>query len=835
MAQSRDMHLAYDHDMSQLAIAVVGPGWSGTTHRVATIAHEFDGDATWVVATPLETEVDFGALRAIGDIADAADHHGAADALETALGDDLLVVDDAHDLDDQSIRALATLVERGRPVVVAHRPTSRAAIGALDDVIERRGVVTRLGPLDEAELGAALATSRGGAVDSDVVAEVHRRSAGLPGMALALLDGSGVLLDEPDPVAVRVDAELRRAGEPVRQVAEVLAMASRPPDDVVCRTADVAGADLPSISAALDRAGLTGAESLELVPAVQVAVRGSLSSADRRSVHRRLAQALLDRGGEAIEAAEHLLAAGATGDEAAEVYARAGDDLRFSRPEEALRWYEEAVAGGAPGSRVAAGRAEAAAFAGSRVDAEVLGPDDPPADRARLLAVRAAESSREGRLERSHQLYGQIEGHPQLTADATAALAATALVGLGRLDEARERSRPPADPLDARADVARFLGEAVISHSTDPQSSAPLFVEAAEALERVDLDMVLPESPHALAALCLSLSGDLMAAEALLQRAVVGTPAGPAFDPRHRLLMAWVHLRSARYELPTRELADIDPEPLDSRDRLLHAAIGAGLARRSGDVPALRAAWADAEPALLRGVGDLFHLEPLAELILASARLRHRERAQPVIDALSEAVGRVGEARAWTIPSAWLQVQLAVEDEDVDAARAATAIINDIVPATAAQEALRAVAGIWCGLLEDRVQPEEVVEVASELAAAHLPWEASRVAGQAAVRVRDQATARRLLEQARTFHHDPDSPTGAVASDAGLTSREVDVGRYVLDGLTYREIGAQLYISPKTVEHHVARIRRKVQASTRAEMLAALRDLFSDQGNGGGG
>ena len=73
-------------------------------------------------------------------------------------------------------------------------------------------------------------------------------------------------------------------------------------------------------------------------------------------------------------------------------------------------------------------------------------------------------------------------------------------------------------------------------------------------------------------------------------------------------------------------------------------------------------------------------------------------------------------------------------------------------------------------------------------------------------------------------------PHGRVLG-AGLTAREIDVSRYVLDGLTYREIGAQLYISPKTVEHHVARIRRKVQAGSRAEMLASLRALLADQGD----
>ena len=56
-----------------------------------------------------------------------------------------------------------------------------------------------------------------------------------------------------------------------------------------------------------------------------------------------------------------------------------------------------------------------------------------------------------------------------------------------------------------------------------------------------------------------------------------------------------------------------------------------------------------------------------------------------------------------------------------------------------------------------------------------------------------------------------------------LSEREQTVAQHVVDGLTHKEIGAQLYISPKTVEHHVAKIRQKLGATTRAEMLAALR------------
>ena len=50
----------------------------------------------------------------------------------------------------------------------------------------------------------------------------------------------------------------------------------------------------------------------------------------------------------------------------------------------------------------------------------------------------------------------------------------------------------------------------------------------------------------------------------------------------------------------------------------------------------------------------------------------------------------------------------------------------------------------------------------------------------------------------------------------------------MLDGRTHREIGAQLYISAKTVEHHVARIRQKLGAGSRAELLAAIREQLAE-------
>jgi len=62
--------------------------------------------------------------------------------------------------------------------------------------------------------------------------------------------------------------------------------------------------------------------------------------------------------------------------------------------------------------------------------------------------------------------------------------------------------------------------------------------------------------------------------------------------------------------------------------------------------------------------------------------------------------------------------------------------------------------------------------------------------------------------------------TGSLDPYETLTTREREVLRLVEEGLTNREIGARLYISPKTAEHHVSRIYAKLGVNTRAEAAA---------------
>ncbi len=56
-----------------------------------------------------------------------------------------------------------------------------------------------------------------------------------------------------------------------------------------------------------------------------------------------------------------------------------------------------------------------------------------------------------------------------------------------------------------------------------------------------------------------------------------------------------------------------------------------------------------------------------------------------------------------------------------------------------------------------------------------------------------------------------------------MTAREVEVLDLLADRLTNRQIAQQLYLSPKTVEKHVAALARKLGARDRVELAEVAR------------
>lgn len=59
----------------------------------------------------------------------------------------------------------------------------------------------------------------------------------------------------------------------------------------------------------------------------------------------------------------------------------------------------------------------------------------------------------------------------------------------------------------------------------------------------------------------------------------------------------------------------------------------------------------------------------------------------------------------------------------------------------------------------------------------------------------------------------------------GLTNRQLDVLRALNDGLSNSEIADRLFVSPKTVDHHVSAILAKLEVASRGEAAAKARNL----------
>jgi DNA-binding NarL/FixJ family response regulator len=63
---------------------------------------------------------------------------------------------------------------------------------------------------------------------------------------------------------------------------------------------------------------------------------------------------------------------------------------------------------------------------------------------------------------------------------------------------------------------------------------------------------------------------------------------------------------------------------------------------------------------------------------------------------------------------------------------------------------------------------------------------------------------------------------GRDASDNALTVQEYEIASLAATGLTNREIGKQLFLSPRTVSTHLYRIFPKLGVSSRAALRDAL-------------
>jgi DNA-binding CsgD family transcriptional regulator len=704
----------------------------------------------------------------------------AATVHAVLAADGPLLVDDAHRLAPEVLAALTDAALGGRHIVVTRRPTlTGPELAALDDALAATGATERLPEADADDDAGNLPGWRGD--ETAVTARAQRR--------LALLDAASA------------------------QVMRVLALDLGLAREALAAAAHVDAGELAPAFRAAYEAGFTDAGE-RLVPAVRRGILAGLSPTEQRTLLDAAARGVVAAGLDPAPVAQRLRETGARSATAAAVYRATGHALRLTDPVAAAGWLDDALDAGDDPARQAADRAEIAALLGEPVEP----PEAPDAEDAGRVAIAlgaaAAAAGRPGRAVEHLRAAGPDGTH------LAAAIAWTA----GLVTHPDGAVQPW---------LARFT-EASAATARDPQAALPGLIEAAEGLRGTTIP--LPDTPHAVAAVAAVADADAATAERLLERALAPKLLGPVMTTRHRLLLAWVRLRAGRYDTATAVLKETRDAALPGRERLLRTALQAGLARRSGDVAAMREVWPAVQEHLARRAVDLLAVELVEELAVTAARLRQRRNTEALLAALDAAAAGLDPHTPWRVPLAWTRLQVAAATDDADDAAAAAAAFDDLtITGAGPRHAAMLEAGRqWSAVLRGDVDEERVTDVAATLAGVQLPWEASRLVGQAGVRTTDPAVARRLLEKARDLAG-AEPPTAAAPSGpaaAGLSEREVEVSRLVLAGRTHREIGAQLYIAPKTVEHHVARIRAKLGATTRAEFIASLRHVLAEPGDG---
>jgi DNA-binding CsgD family transcriptional regulator len=104
-----------------------------------------------------------------------------------------------------------------------------------------------------------------------------------------------------------------------------------------------------------------------------------------------------------------------------------------------------------------------------------------------------------------------------------------------------------------------------------------------------------------------------------------------------------------------------------------------------------------------------------------------------------------------------------------------------------------------------------------------LVWEALRGLETLGARAAWERVAQRLRQLGEPVPRGPRPTTRA--NPAGLTAREIEVLELLSDGLRNAEIADRLYVSTKTVGHHVSAILAKLGVRSRTEAAAAASRL----------
>jgi len=702
----------------------------------------------------------------------------------------LLLIDDAHRLDELAVESLLERVRAGASVVAATRFVHPGpSVRRLVEEFERHRPSVVLGLLSADEIGELLPAAIG---DRAAAAAVQHATGGCPWLVHAVLAELGDLGDPtgasttantgrlayldrlesvPQTLVNRIAHGVTVADDATRTLLVELASAALPP------TGGASGRTRSELDDAVDRAIDCGLllPSGELAPLVRHAVL-------------------------ATTPAHRLRSAGtSTADRAS--YPHGPSSVGDLDATERL------------------------------VDEALLADGEPSRESLELSASLWASR---GMLSMSARTYRAIPGG----VGESAPLADIALIGTGELGpaDAVARSEAPDEALaPTMRGVAIALMAAGVRESVDEQNAGSLstLVRASDMLSASGAVTPLPDSPAALAALVAFHTGEPEIGDAVIDDALRSRQNGDRFAARLLLLRAW---SSMHRNHPAAARAAIDEAVARSgqlvpRDDFLRMALEVGLARRTDDLAALTTAWKNARQSLLHVPVDLYNLDALGELTVAAARLREPERVTASLADAWALLGRLGDPPQWSILLHWSQVQAAILLDQPEALRPHAAELVRHAEHNRMSSVLAGAGRAWLSVLSGRVDAAAVEQAARRLASVGLAWDGSRLAGHAAAHVEERRDLARLLACARDLRPLDEAETDGLPStahedafdDAQLSGRETEVARLMLDGKTYREIGEVMFISPRTVEHHVARIRRRFAASTRSDLLGHLR------------
>jgi DNA-binding CsgD family transcriptional regulator len=761
-----------------------------------------------------------------------------------------VVIDDAHLLGASELEQLVQMVgDPAATVVVAAEPLiHQPALAALRTAMAREAPVVALDPLTSADVHRVAVDLIGAPPSTELVKVVLTATEGLPFLVrpalAALLSADGLPAAEAIAAATRVALieRLRRIDEPVLDTLLLSSLSQElGPDDV----AAALGTDQDQAQRLVDIARASGLIAPSHGPAFARSLHRSVAQIIGATRHHHVETALLYTQLEkstlsmdlALRLAEHGLRDARLAEALTDLAARSQ-----GHPAKAARLYRAATEVGA--SELNAKLADALALTGDcatagRLADELLG-SELPAERAAAVRIAASVAVHDGSATQAAELFRWLGPYSDAVVGAAAVVAT---LGVGDVVGARaalnvEASGPPTSTARAARGVAEGL--LLTLDGAYPTAIARL----AQSMTEQTSAVVTPDTPSALVTLVAMHGGDSVRARSAIGRAVRGTGKDEGFVAhRHRLLLGWARMLDGQLSTAAADAASVAGVNLHRRDALWAAALQTAVARRGGDSGAVQKHWYAAMEVLSEYSMDLFALLPLGELWVAAARLRQVDLIQPALDEAFNLLDTLGNPPLWSVPLHWSGVHAGILANSPGSVAPHGQALTAAAVHSSFARALATAGRTWLRVLANHVDTDEVTAAARSLTQFGLTWDATRLASQAALQTPDGRVSGAMLQLARDLklsasggESDVDfaaapavtapQPSSSTAPSSRLSDREREVAELLLQGMPYRDIGSQLFISAKTVEHHVARIRRRLGAESRSELISMLRAIL---------